>query len=86
MSDDLMNNMVAMTGWTGLFSIVIELVSIFLVWTLLREVKWDAVFHFPRSSKARLLQLLIAVGLGHLFAQFILQYWNYTAMLKGFVE
>lgn len=85
-SDDLLNDMFLATGMMGLFSIAVELMSILLVWTLLREVKWETFFHFPKSRKARVLQMLLAVGLGHLFAQFILQYWNYTVMLKSFVE
>lgn len=85
-SDDLMNQMFTMTGVTGLFSITVEILSILLVWMLMREVKWETFFRSPQSPKSRMLQVLIAVGLGHLFAQFILQYWGYTVMLKSFVE
>lgn len=85
-SDDLMEEMFTMTGLTGLFSITVEILSILLVWMLLREVKWDKIVRFPQSAKARMLQLLLAVCIGHMFAQFILQYWNYTLMLKSFVE
>jgi uncharacterized membrane protein YwzB len=82
-SDDMMEQMVAATGLTGVFSIIL---SILLVWMLMREVKWETFFRHPQSPKARMLQLLLAVGLGHLFAQFILQYWDYTVMLKSLVE
>ncbi|WP_165861434.1 DUF1146 domain-containing protein [Paenibacillus paeoniae] len=85
-SNDIMNNMFQMNGLTGLFSIVVELLSIMLVWMLIREVKWETFFHFPNSRKAQVLKLLLTVALGHMFAQFILQYWNYTVMLKTFVE
>jgi len=85
-SEDLMNQMFTMTGLTGLFSITVEVLSIIFVWILLREVKWEAFLRSPLSPKARMLQVLVAVGLGHLFAQFILQYWGYTGMLKSFVE
>ncbi|RIX51093.1 DUF1146 domain-containing protein [Paenibacillus nanensis] len=81
-----MDQMLTMTGLTGVFSITVEILSILLVWMLMREVKWETFFRFPQSPKARMLQLLLAVALGHLFAQFILQYWNYTTMLKSFIE
>lgn len=73
-------------GMMGLFSIVVELLSILFAWMLLQEVKWETFFQFPRRPKARMLQVLIAVGLGHLFAGFILQYWGYSVMLRGIVE
>lgn len=85
-NDDLMEQMVMTTGFTGVFSITVEILSILLVWMLMREVKWETFFRSPQSPKARTLQLLLAVGLGHLFAQFILQYWDYTVMLKSFAE
>ncbi|WP_259391618.1 DUF1146 domain-containing protein [Paenibacillus sp. 1011MAR3C5] len=85
-SNDFMGDFLRMNGLTGLFSIVVELLSILLVWMLIREVKWETFFHFPNSRKAQVLKLLLTVALGHLFAQFILQYWNYTVMLKTFVE
>lgn len=85
-NDDVMEQMFTMTGMTGLFSITVEILSILLVWMLLKEVKWEAFLHRHLSPKARMLQLVAAVGLGHLFAQFILQYWDYTLMLESFVE
>lgn len=45
-----------------------------------------SIFAFPRSPKARMLQAVIAVILGHAFASFILDYWSWTTMLKSFVE
>ncbi|MEK3883763.1 DUF1146 domain-containing protein [Paenibacillus sp. PL2-23] len=84
--DEVMEQMFRMTGLTGLFSITVEIMSILLVWMLMREVKWEAFLRHPLSPKSRMLQLVAAVGLGHLFAQFILQYWDYTVMLKSFVE
>ncbi|MBD2868367.1 DUF1146 domain-containing protein [Paenibacillus arenilitoris] len=73
-------------GLTGLFSIVIVILSIILVWFILQEFKWDAFFKFPRSPKARMFQVIVAVVLGHLLAKFILEYWGYTVLLKSFVE
>ena len=75
-----------MTGITGLFSIIIELASIMFTWMLLQEVKWDTLLNYPRRTKSRMLQVVLAVVIGHLFTQFILDYWGYTALLKSFVE
>lgn len=75
-----------MIGVTGLFSIIVILLSIMLMWTLLQEVKWETFFKYPRNAKARLFQVVLAVVLGHLFADFILEYWGFTTMLRSFVE
>lgn len=85
-SHELMDNLFAMTGLTGLFSITVEIVSILLLWLLLGEVKWDKLVRYPHNTRARMLRLLLAVCFGHVFAQFILQYWEYTSMLKSFAE
>ncbi|MFF2889944.1 DUF1146 domain-containing protein [Paenibacillus sp. NPDC057967] len=85
-NNDVMGDLLRMNGLTGMFSIVVELLSILLVWMLIREVKWETFFHFPNSRKAQVLKIVLTVALGHMFAQFILQYWNYTVMLKTFVE
>ncbi|WP_424766617.1 DUF1146 domain-containing protein [Paenibacillus sp. sgz302251] len=74
------------TGMTGLFSILIVILCIIFVWSVLREVKWEALFRFPRSPKARMFQVIIAIIIGHLLARFILEYWGYTMLLKSFVE
>jgi uncharacterized membrane protein YwzB len=84
--NELYNDMQTYTGMTGLFSIVIVILSIIFVWFVLQEVKWDAFFRFPRSPKARLFQVIAAVIIGHLLAKFILEYWGYTVLLKSFVE
>ncbi|WP_054025441.1 DUF1146 domain-containing protein [Bacillus sp. FJAT-28004] len=83
---DLYDGLQNYTGMTGLFSIVIVILSIILVWFVLQEVKWETFFRFPKSPKARLFQVFIAIIMGHLLAKFIMEYWGYTVLLKSFVE
>ncbi|GKU76928.1 DUF1146 domain-containing protein [Paenibacillus sp. L3-i20] len=85
-ANELFNEMQTLTGLTGLFSIIVQILSIFFVWILIKEMKWEAIFRFPRSVKARMFQVVLAISIGHLFAQFILQYWDYSSMLKSFAE
>lgn len=84
--DQYIEDSITMTGINGLFSIVIVLVSIMFTWMLLQEVKWEAFLRYPRRTKSRMLQALLAIVIGSLFARFILDYWGYTTMLKSFVE
>ncbi|MFD1957918.1 DUF1146 domain-containing protein [Paenibacillus thailandensis] len=83
---DGINDLQMTSGLTGLFSIVVTLLSIILAWSLLQEIKWEKLLRNPRSPKARMLQVLAAVIVGHWFAQFVLGYWNWSMLLRGFVE
>ncbi|MWC27229.1 DUF1146 family protein [Paenibacillus sp. MMS18-CY102] len=73
-------------GINGLLSIVVVILSILLAWFALQELKLETFFRNPRSPKARLLLLVLATVIGHSFATFILDYVQWTTMLKGFVE
>lgn len=73
-------------GMEGIVSIAIIIVSIIFAWILLSEVAWEKLLKNARSPKARMLQVVIAIVIGYLFGNFILQYWGYSTMLQQFVE
>ncbi|MFC5647730.1 DUF1146 family protein [Paenibacillus solisilvae] len=82
-----MDHIVATTaGQHALVSIVIELLSITLAWYVLQELKLDLFMRRSRSLQARLLQVMLAVVLGHLFAGFVVDYWEWSNLLRGLVE
>ncbi|WP_229724936.1 DUF1146 family protein [Paenibacillus abyssi] len=70
----------------GLMSIVVTLLSITFAWYVIQEIKLDAFVKRPRSRQARMLQVLLAIVLGHGFASFILDYLQWSSMLRWFVE
>ncbi len=74
------------SGMIGLFSIVVVILCIIFVWVVLQEVKWEALFRYPKSTKARMFQVIAAIIIGHLLAKFMLEYWGYTVLLRVFVE
>ncbi|MGO4110659.1 DUF1146 family protein [Paenibacillus sp. YAF4_2] len=84
--DQMVSDAQNATGTLALFSIVVNLFSIVFVWFILQEIKLDMFFKFPRSPKARMFQVILAVVIGHGFAGFILDYWNWTKLLRYFVE
>lgn len=69
-------------AWDGLFSIFVTLGFIALAWILLQEVRFDRILRHPLSPRARLLQLMLAVILGHSTARFVLDYWNWAGYVK----
>jgi len=81
-----MDHVVATAGLHALVSIVIELMCITLAWYVIQDVKLDLFMRRPRSIRARLLQVMIAVIFGHLFAGFVIDYWQWSNLLRGIVE
>jgi len=69
-------------GWNGLFSIFVTLGCVVIAWIILQDVKWDQFMRDPKGPKARMMHLLLSVGIGSLFARFILDYWNWVGTLK----
>lgn len=69
-------------GMNGLFSIFVTLGCILLSWNLLQDLKLDALIKHPRSPRARLLQVVFAIVLGHLVARFFLDYWEWAGAMK----
>jgi uncharacterized integral membrane protein (TIGR02327 family) len=81
-----MNAMGTTIAMSGLFHIVITLFSIYFAWILVQQVKWDVFLKQPSSRQAKLVQVVLSIIIGHAFAGFILDYFNWSQMLKSFVE
>lgn len=66
----------------GLISILVSLACIALSWWALQNLKLDLFIRQPKGPQGKLLQLLLAIILGHFVAGFIMDYWGYTQMLR----
>lgn len=71
-----------LAGWNGLFSIMVTLGCVVIAWMVLQELNFDKIVREPRGPRARVLHLLLAVGLGHLVAKFVLDYWTWVGTIK----
>ncbi len=69
-------------GVNGLTAILVLLACIAISWWSLQNLKLDLVIRHPKSPQGKLLQLLLAIVLGRLVADFVMEYWGYTQMLK----
>ncbi len=76
------NELFAMAGWNGLFSLFVTLGCVVVAWIVLQELNFDRFVRNPRSPRSRVLQLLIAIALGYLVARFVLDYWSWVGTLK----
>ncbi|MEK4360423.1 DUF1146 family protein [Paenibacillus sp. FSL M7-1455] len=82
MDSDFANNLVGSLGVTGLISMIVSLVCIGLSWWALQNLKLDLFIRFPKSPQGKLLHLLLAIILGHFVAKFLLDYLNWSQMIK----
>lgn len=73
-------------GMDALFAMAINLLGIYLAWVVLQELKLDAFLKQPKGPRAAILQVLLAIVIGHAFADFILDYWEWSRGLRFLVE
>lgn len=79
---ELMDTFPSVAGVSGLTSIIVSLICIGLSWWAIQPLKWESFIRHPKSGQGKLLQLLIAVVLGHFVASFVIDYLGYTQMLR----
>lgn len=73
----MVENVGTTIGLNGLISIVVTLLSITFAWYVIQDLKLDAFLKRPRAPQARMLQILLAVVLGHGFSRFFFWItWN----------
>jgi uncharacterized integral membrane protein (TIGR02327 family) len=69
-------------GFTSILQMITELFIIIFVWYLLQEVNWDKLLREPRSMRARMLVIILAIGAAHVLTQFIFAYMGMAGNLK----
>jgi uncharacterized integral membrane protein (TIGR02327 family) len=69
-------------GVSGLVSIIISLICIWISWWALQNLKLDLLIREPQGTQGKLLQVLLAIVLGRFVAGFILDYLSWSQMLK----
>lgn len=63
-------------------AIVVSLLCIGVSWWALQNLKLDLIIRNPRGPQGKLLQLLLAIVLGHFVSAFVMDYWGYTQMMR----
>ncbi|MBD2863604.1 MULTISPECIES: DUF1146 family protein [Paenibacillus] len=80
---DISNALEFSMGMTGLVSITVVLLCIGLSWWALQQFRFDLFVKQPRSAPAKMLQVLLSIALGYQIARFVLDYYNWSTLLKG---
>jgi uncharacterized integral membrane protein (TIGR02327 family) len=69
--------------YMAIINIGLYLVCIALSWWALQEFRFDVLLKRPKSPQAKLLQILLAIALGHLTASFFMQYLGLSVGLNS---
>ena len=89
MSSHIMNSGEGGSGvspmaWTGAVSMVLSLVGVVLAWVALQSIRWDVFVKDVKSPAFQLLLVLLSLVLGHGFARFVMDYIQWSSLLRYF--
>lgn len=70
-------------SYMSVVHIALYLICIAISWWALQELRFDLFLKRPKSTAAKVLQILSAVALGHLVASFLLHYLGLAMGLNG---
>lgn len=69
-------------GQQALLNLFVYLMVLTIVWWSMSSFKWDLFVKSPDDPKAKVLVILITVALTHLVSSFLLDYLNWSMMLR----
>jgi uncharacterized integral membrane protein (TIGR02327 family) len=70
-------------AWSGALYIAITVLCIVLAWKVLQQFRFDLFVKQPGSPQARMLQIVASIALGYQLARFVIDYLNWSTLLKG---
>jgi uncharacterized integral membrane protein (TIGR02327 family) len=68
---------------SSLLYICIVLICIGLSWWGLQQFRFDLFLKRPKSPASIILQIFLSIALGSEVARFIIDYFNWSSLLKG---
>ncbi|MEX2459769.1 MAG: DUF1146 domain-containing protein [Paenibacillaceae bacterium] len=67
----------------SLLNICIVVICIGVAWWGLQQIRFDLFLKRPKSPQALTLQILLSIALGSGVARFIIEYYNWSTLIKG---
>lgn len=62
----------------------IHILSLIVTWWALQSVNFDAIIKNPKSPRAKVLMILIAIAISYLVGEFFVNYLNKSMELPNF--
>ncbi len=66
----------------GIIQIILSIIMIALSWWALQIVRWDLFLLTPNSPQAKILVIFLSIIVGSLVANFIMQYFSWSNLIK----
>lgn len=66
----------------GVIQICLSIVMIALSWWALQTVRWDLFLLRPNSPQAKILVIFLSIIIGSLVANFCMQYFGWSNLIK----
>lgn len=63
--------------------IVLVLLAIGLSWWALQQFRFDLFLKNPKGPQAKVLQIFLSIVIGYEVAKFLIDYFNWSALLKA---
>ena len=79
---DVMDSAVKSAGYSGIFNIVITVLCIWGAWWALQNFRFDLFVKQPKSPQAKVLMIMLSVGIGYSVASFIIEYLSWSITIK----
>jgi uncharacterized integral membrane protein (TIGR02327 family) len=71
---------------SSMMYILLVLICIALSWWSLQQFRFDLFLKNAKSGQGKLLQILISIVMGYEVARFFIDYFNWSALLKGMFQ
>lgn len=81
MNEQLTEQLSQSASINSLVSMIVSLICIALAWWALQSFKLDLLVRQPKGPQGRMLQLFLAIIIGHLVSGFLLGYISWSRML-----
>ena len=78
----MIDSALRMTGVSGMFSILLTVVCIWLSWRGLQALRLESFLKDPKSGQTKLLLILVSIALGYLIARFVLDYMTWSGQIR----
>ena len=80
---DMMDAAARSAGIAGIMNIIITVVCIWAAWWALQTIRFDIFMKSPKSAQAKLLMIMLSIGIGHTVARFVIDYLLWSTLIKG---
>jgi uncharacterized integral membrane protein (TIGR02327 family) len=82
---NMMDSVAKTAGFSSVFNIMVTLGCIWVAWWALQNFRFDVFMRNPKGPQSKLLMVMLSIVVGHAVATFIIDYIQWSLLLKWLV-